>query len=37
MKNTDPLMCAKLDSKTRLLNKVNMFLDSLSRFMRGWI
>jgi hypothetical protein len=34
MKNTDPLMGAKLKSKTHLQNK---FFDFLSRFLRIWL
>ena len=34
MKNTDPLMGAKLKSKTHLLNT---FFDFLSRFLRVWL
>ncbi len=34
MKNTDPLMGAKLKSKTHLLNT---FFDFLSRFLRIWL
>ena len=34
MKNTDPLMGAKLKSKTHLQN---MFFDFLSRFLRIWL
>jgi hypothetical protein len=34
MKNTDPLIGAKLKSKTHLQNK---FLDFLSRFLRVWL
>jgi hypothetical protein len=34
MKNTDPLMGAKLKSKTHLHNR---FFDFLSRFLRVWL
>jgi hypothetical protein len=34
MKNTDPLMGAKLKSKTHLLNA---FFDFLNRFLRVWL
>jgi hypothetical protein len=34
MKNTDPVMGAKLKSKTHL---ENMFFDFLSRFLRIWL
>jgi hypothetical protein len=34
MKNTDPEMNAKLKSRTHLRN---MFLNLLSRFLRGWL
>jgi hypothetical protein len=34
MKNTDPLMAAKLKSKTHLQNT---FFDFLSRFLRIWL
>jgi hypothetical protein len=34
MKNTDPLMGAKLKSKTHLQNR---FFDFLSRFLRVWL